>query len=158
MHRIFATLNKYASAPNKTRVIGIHNRRGDVVTDPSVGYKLADREYFTMAMAYFRRRDYYNLGITVVFLVLGEDFKGNEEMFADINNTFVLQPAPDPAEDMCLLTLCDGVIMTSGTYSWWAGFLNARPSVASRLYAKHGNPTTWKNLTIDFFAPNSVVL
>lgn len=110
-----------------------------------------------MAIEYFRRLEYYNQEITVIFLVLGEDFQGNKQIFSKMNDTFVLQPV-DPAEDMCLLTQCDGVIITTGTFSWWSGYLNNHLVVASRLFAKHGNPQAFKNLTIDFFSPNSVVL
>lgn len=155
--RIIKSLSNFSPTINKTRVIGIHNRRGDAATVASVGYLTADREYFEMATGFFRRRNFYNPEITVVFLVLGENFADNQRIFAGINNTIVLEPV-DAAEDMCLLTLCDGAIITIGTYSWWAGFLNGGTVVASAIFAKRENPTALKNLTIDFFAPNSIVL
>ena len=53
------SVHKFGKSRKQTRAIGIHNRLGDVHADSTV-YRAADKEYFNMAMAFFRRREYRN--------------------------------------------------------------------------------------------------
>ena len=92
----------------------------------------------------------------MLFLALSEDVIENQQLFIDTKDVAVLQPA-DYFEDICLLTLCDGLILSTGTYSWWSGFLNDGPVVASRLFHKPGL-NHYANLTDEFFTPNMIVL
>lgn len=91
-----------------------------------------------MAMAYFHRREYYT-ETPVLFLLLGEsqDFDWHVNAFANFTDVKVLTPA-EAAEDMALLSMCDGLILSTGTFGWWAAYLNRGPIVVSFTFWKKG--------------------
>lgn len=100
--------------------VGIHIRRGDYVREHR---PMADREYVETAKSYFLER--YKHVLFIVATNVDEEAKQWSEanvingsglsVFAGFNNKFV---------DMAVLSLCKHVIISTGTYGWWAGFLN----------------------------------
>ena len=114
--------------PNTT-FVGVHVRRGDLVTNwkqlSPQGYLTASPEFFQRAMTYFRRRC-----SRVAFVVLGEDRKWSVEHIAPVDNDVVVLEPNSPAVDMQILSMTDHMIRTVGTYGWWAVFKMAgRPTV-----------------------------
>ena len=99
-------------------LVGIHARRGDYL-DASVtywGFTTAPAEYYEQAMTYFRR-----LFNNVHFVVCSDDIKwardhlkGGDVIFSENHSHYV---------DMAILSSCDHVIMSVGTYGWWAAWL-----------------------------------
>ena len=99
-------------------LVGIHARRGDYLhaTVTHWGFTTAPAEYYEHAMTYFRR-----LFNNVHFVVCSDDIqwardhlKGDDVVFSDNNSHYV---------DMAILSSCDHVIMSVGTYGWWAAWL-----------------------------------
>jgi galactoside 2-L-fucosyltransferase 1/2 len=107
----FITTNINRSISN---VVGIHIRRGDFV-----GMRPISTDKFVFdAMDYFIKK--YHL---VKFIIVSDDKLHCRNVFGKRNDTFFTPDSFSPAEDMALLTSCDHLILTVGTFGWWGGFL-----------------------------------
>ena len=114
------------------RIIGVHVRRGDM-TDPGkarFGNRVAPASYFNKAMDYFRSK--YD---SVLFIVCSDDIPWAKDNLK--SDDVVFSTNKDAIVDFALLTLCGDVIMSVGTFGWWAGWL-ARGEVVyySRWYTE----------------------
>lgn len=89
----------------------IHIRRGDFLTKR---YPVAGVDYIQSAMKVFTSK-YQN----VQFIVVSDDMKWCRK---NIHNV-IYSPFWKDIDDMALLTLCDHVIVTSGTFGWWGAWL-----------------------------------
>ncbi|PVD32101.1 hypothetical protein C0Q70_07529 [Pomacea canaliculata] len=117
---------------NRT-LTGIHVRRGDYLQAEIWGYKTAPVQYLLHAMDYVRQRFR-----DVTFVVASDDVKWCKEQFANTSDVTVLQTNSPPAVDMMILASLDHMIMTVGTYGWWASFLNPGIIVYYRDFVKPG--------------------
>lgn len=121
------------SMPGLTKVC-IHVRRGDF-TDESAymkGYVTADVGFIYRAIEFHRKR-----WKRVRFIVLsdGKVWCKNHIKGEDI----LYSPFYTPAEDMALMTLCDHVVVTSGTFGWWGAWLSGGTTVYFKNYPKPGS-------------------
>ncbi|XP_025081382.1 galactoside 2-alpha-L-fucosyltransferase 2-like isoform X2 [Pomacea canaliculata] len=117
---------------NRT-LTGVHVRRGDYLRNPLFGYKPAPIEYLLHAMDYVRKR----FG-DVVFVVSSDDLQWCSQQFANKSDVTVLQHLSSPAVDMMILASLDHMIMTVGSYGWWASFLNPGITVYYRDFMDPG--------------------
>lgn len=119
--------------------VGIHVRRGDFLHGQNAAL-VPGKEYFAHAMAYFDHRYDH-----VMYFVASNDIHWCE---ANINaSNIIFSSLKTPAEDLSALVHCDHVILSCGTFSWWAGYLN-RGSV---VYYKHSiKPNAHLNASIYF--------
>ncbi|ESO95627.1 hypothetical protein LOTGIDRAFT_175102 [Lottia gigantea] len=121
---------------NRT-LVGIHIRRGDY-TQPQAkafGYRTATKEYIVKAVDYMKR-NFSN----VTFIACSNDVQWTNKVFLGHNDVIVAQIG-SATIDLALLTLMNHTIITVGTYSFWAAWLN--PQNGTVLYYK------------DFFEPGS---
>lgn len=130
--------------------VGIHIRRGDVANQPEyfgIGYTVATKSYIDNAMNYYRRK-YKN----VLFLVCSNGidwFKktigGNDVVYSEGNNANV---------DMAILAESDHVIISTGSYSWWAGYLAKGEVVVYKHWPRPGSWLWSMFKPEDFFYPS----
>lgn len=113
---------------NFSTIIGIHVRRSDLLKPSNIefGYKSADADYIEKAIKFIAHR-LHDKHLTL--LLLGDDLAWNQNFSSYLKNVFdefhiVALPPRSPAIDLCILTLCDHVIMTVGTFGWWAAYLS----------------------------------
>ena len=100
------------------RIVGVHVRRGDI-NSPYLrmkGFVLPTSEYFRKAMKYFTRK-YHD----VLFIVCSDDLDWSRQNIYGEHVAFVKDNPPEI--DLALLSLSDDVIMSLGTFGWWAGWL-----------------------------------
>lgn len=99
---------------NKRGIVGIHVRRGDYVAYGYVNFP--PTSYFKKAMAQFPNHR---------FVVVSTDVKWCrvQPFFANNDDVIVLPGDRAGAVDMAILSLCDGIILTVGTFGWWAAWL-----------------------------------
>ncbi len=107
------------------QVVGVHLRRGD--RGPGGGayapFSTLPAEYYRAAAGRFPPATNFlvfsdspdDIAWCRAHLGLGEDARIS---FSD---------GRDPILDLFALTLCDHVIISAGTFSWWAGYLGAKP-------------------------------
>lgn len=118
------TTNNVSHESNNTIFIGAHMRRGDFVfeTSQSGGYVPASVEYYHKSIKFYENM-FQNSSIKLLFLILGNDYEWNLNHAPNQTNVIVVKPSDKPALDMCLLTKCNHSIISTGTFSWWVGFL-----------------------------------
>ena len=148
---IFLTTNIPST---KTRV-GVHVRRGDFLSENSKqkGRTVADGNYTSKAMNFFRQR-YKN----VQFVICSNDLDwcknnifGDDVIFSNFTEAIL---------DMAVMSLCDHMVITAGSFSWWGGFLSRGTVVylkdfavippefvANSTFKEDYYPTEWIGIT-----------
>ena len=130
--------------PNHATKIGIHVRRGDFLDYQWMrqGRVVANKSYINKAMSYFRRRFRH-----AHFVVCSDDMQWCRKNIRSSDVTF--SEFKEPIIDMAILSLCDHVIITVGTFSWWAGFLSGGTVVYLNDYPVPGSE-------LEKFAPRDI--
>ncbi|KAK2159199.1 hypothetical protein LSH36_156g02010 [Paralvinella palmiformis] len=97
--------------------VGIHVRRTDQITEErqTMGFIPQPPSYFIHAMEYFKQE--YN---RVQFIVTSDDLAWCKENILDEHIAFSTH---NYTMDLAILSLSDHIIISLGTYSWWAGWL-----------------------------------
>ena len=106
-------------------------RRGDKVKKEN-GWQMPGKSYFHNAMDYFRQK-YAN----IVFIVVSEDKNWAKENI--IGDDVIYSTSESDLLELALLTLCDHMIMSVGTFSWWAAYLAGGDAV---YYPNHVRPNS----------------
>lgn len=88
--------------------------------------------------------------------MLSEDYDWNKKYFGSYSDVLVMKPE-EAIDDFCLLVNCDELILSAGSYSWWAGYLNGGPLVISALYARK-NSALASQMSNDYYLPSWTVL
>ena len=142
--------------------VAIHVRRGDVLNAGKVhfGYSTPDEQYFAHAMRYFVDRF-----DRVQFIVASNDIDWCRQKLSNlwttlrhrVNVTFVTPRSA--GKDLAVLASCEHVIMSTGTYGWWAAWLAhgitiyyadwpiIGSSLANMFRRKDYFPPTWIGMT-----------
>lgn len=138
-------------------VIGIHVRRGDMLTHGSqrIGRLVASRDYLRKAMHFYRTQC-----SNAHFIVCSDDMMWSRR---NINSSDVsFSNFRDPAVDMAILSLCDHVIVTVGTFGWWGGWLSGGTVTYLSDFPRNGSdldkwqpkasyyPPTWVGMNNSF--------
>ena len=101
-------------------VIGVHIRRGDLVSNAFVRTYtvLTPDQYIRNAVDYFLAKFE-----TVIFLVCSDGMDHAREVmkYRNVTTKFI---HGTPIQDLAVLASCDHVIMTWGTFGWWAAYLS----------------------------------
>ncbi|XP_033726804.1 galactoside 2-alpha-L-fucosyltransferase 1-like [Pecten maximus] len=138
----------------KVTLVGVHVRRGDYLDKEKqhYGYRVADTDYFHRTMSFFRSK-YENVLFMIFTNPVDEDMtwcksnlNGNDVVYMFGNSRGV---------DLCILTLCDHVITSVGTFGWWAAFLNNGTKTYFRDFVKSGSDfeQCFKDNGYDYFYP-----
>ena len=138
---------RYAGRDTAASVIGVHLRRGDRAPG---GVSFAP--FSTLPPAYFREAEARFSGERnfLVFSDTPEDIawcRDHLGLGEDANVTF--GEGRDPILDMFALVKCDHVILSAGTFSWWAGYLGERPGRRVIVpNALQGMSAEWASLAV----------
>ncbi|XP_069107134.1 galactoside 2-alpha-L-fucosyltransferase SEC1-like [Argopecten irradians] len=148
-------INKYRTFVNhKLTIVGVHVRRGDYLDKDKqrFGYRIADADYFHRTMSFFRSK--YGHVLFMIFTNPEDDdmtwcksnLSGNDVVFMFGNPRGV---------DLCILSRCDHVITSVGTFGWWAAFLNNGTKTYFRDFVKPGSDyeQCFKDNGYDYFYP-----
>lgn len=98
-------------------LVSVHVRRGDFVRQRVKGYTAAPIPYYYKAMDHFRKK--YG---KVMFIICTNDLiwaETNLDEGPDVHYSH----ETDGSLDLAIMISCDHMIITSGSYSWWAGYL-----------------------------------
>ncbi|KAH9513709.1 Galactoside 2-alpha-L-fucosyltransferase 1 [Bulinus truncatus] len=158
-----STLHKYAQnvITNCRRqldnhvLVGVHVRRGDILTPHQVkfGYQAADASYFRKA--FIKMRSFLpNQNIT--FLVASEDL---DWCVKNLNDSSVsVLPPGSAAEHIAVLSSCDHVIITGGTYGWMAAWLANGITIYNTKHVSRTAPVRNGFTDGDFYLPGWIGL
>ncbi|KAK3611849.1 hypothetical protein CHS0354_040523 [Potamilus streckersoni] len=138
---------------NKT-IVGIHVRRGDLATQSagSFGYSVAPISFIKRSMKYFRER--YP---STLFIVVSDGINWCQAKLKDDNDTIFIS-FMNPGIDMAVLTLCDHVIVTSGTFGWWGAWLAGGDVVYFKGFPKPGSQLDKRMSREDYYPPHWIGL
>lgn len=144
----FTNNNAGNSSNNKTKTtfVGVHVRRGDMITEVSkdFGYGTGDIDYIQRAMLHYvkpRRFDH------VTFVVASDDIvwcqaniKLTNQNVSTQNYRIVFSDRGYlPIVDLGILSACNHSIITGGTFGWWSAFLAGGEAVYYTGYPRRGS-------------------
>ena len=122
----FYTIEKYKIFKNSRQEniihIGVHIRRGDMLRKDRVdyGYTVADVEYLKDAIAYYERKFPVQ---KILFIVSSDDISWARSNFPTTSHHVIFSHGNHDYVDMAILSRCNHSIITTGTFSWWTGWL-----------------------------------
>ena len=136
-------------------LIGVHIRRGDFIKHEGLGYTVATESYIARAV------DYYQQRFNCLFVIATNDKTWAELVFANLTNTqYVFTGMSSPYTDISTVSSCDHVIITTGTFSWWIGYLSKGIVLYYKKFPRKGSwlqKTQYGNMG-DFFLPEWIGL
>lgn len=134
--------------------VGVHIRRGNFLEPRPMkkGYSVGTELYFQKAMRYFVEKH----GRTQ-FIVASMDriwttkfIYFNDTALANITFSF----GRKAAQDMAILSMCDHVIVSTGTFGWWSGWLAGGMTIYYADYPRR-NSTFSKMLKREDYYPTN---
>ncbi|KAK0042573.1 galactoside 2-alpha-L-fucosyltransferase 2-like isoform X2 [Biomphalaria pfeifferi] len=131
-------------------IVGVHVRRGDFVSPRNrrFGYGVAKASYFVKAFAKMRSL-LPNQNIT--FLVASDDLTWCIDNINDTSVTFL--PKMDAGSHFAILSSCDHVILSSGTFGWWIAWLANGTTIYYRDYIRKNTPLYFRYRESDYYPP-----
>jgi len=141
-----------------TTRVGVHVRRGDMLIAHSGGYTVAPPSYFRSAMRYFTERYDY-----VQFIVCSDDIawcRRNLPVFVDSASNIEMQfsEARSPQVDLAILTRCEHVIMSVGTFGWWAAWLANGTTIYYGRWPRPFSQLDYHVNKSNYFPPNWIAM
>lgn len=125
--------------------VGVHVRRGDIVHERKpVGHIPAPIPYFYRAMNYFRKR--YSI---VVFVMISNSMMWCQDHLDDSSNVYHVETG-DPYIDFAILHKMDHLILSVGTFGWWAGYLSPGTVIFYKGYPKANTTMSIEMKQTDF--------
>ena len=139
--------------------VGVHVRRGDFLTPNGVafGYTVPTPEYFQNAMRYFVERHE-----RVQFFLCSNDWTWTKQNVVappaalSVNGSSVdLTYARDGSrdEDFAILSNCDHVIMSTGSFGWWAAWMANGTTIFYKNWRGPARGSPVKSITKTYFRP-----
>ena len=148
-------LSKIRSSNWNVTVIGVHVRRGDFITKAHRGFTVADKNYIERAVNYYQKK------FTCVFVIATNGRDWTEQVFSSLPNTkYIFTGVTSPYTDMSIISSCDHVITTTGTFSWWIGYLSKGIVLYYKNFPRKGSllkKTEFDNMD-DYFFPEWIGL
>ena len=130
------------SGSSSMNVVGMHVRRGDYTTIPTV-LPPQDPSYYRTCLNQLDFNRDIVLVITdspdYVISTFAEEFE---------KGYFVLSNAKSDLEDLCLLSSCHDIIMSNSSFSWWGTFLGRKKNficAPSYWFGPEG-PKEWQDI------------
>ncbi|BFZ21026.1 hypothetical protein BsWGS_24065 [Bradybaena similaris] len=105
---------------NSSMIIGLHVRRSDFLSEKYLGkgYEVADKSYFMKAFSLMKSTF---PGRNITFLVASDDLPWCLENL--LQHDVVIMPPASYFVHLAVLSNCDHMIITGGTFGWWSGWL-----------------------------------
>jgi len=139
--------------------VGIHVRAGDVLTPFSLfyGFTVPGSSYFIRAANFLIAK----LAVPVQFIVVTDNptwtkkYIALQAVFGNRSATSVVYSVGKSAAfDMALLSSCDALILSTGSYGWWAAWLANKTTVYYRSWPRPGSVISTMFTREDYFPPH----
>ena len=138
----------------KRTVIGVHVRRSDFGNDyfTQCGYAMASPGYFQKAMELFRAEHK-----SVIFLVMSDSIQWSKENI--VAEDVIYSNFTGPITDMALMSMCDHMIVSGGTFGFWGAWLSGGKVIYPKGWPR---PGSWLDLygmiVEDFWLPDWIAI
>ena len=115
-------------------LIGVHVRRGDFLNpiEQWAGRVVASRQYIEKALYFFRQRHK-----NAQFIVCSDDMGWSKENV--LGSDVIYSPFTEEFIDMAIMSMCDHMIITVGTFGWWGGWLSGGTVVYLQDFPRPGS-------------------
>jgi len=113
---------------NRVESISVHIRRGDYVQNKYAAgsHGTLDGQYYDNAHQYLAQKIEPE---KIAYFVFSDDIQwARENVFIDMNTTYVSNPDIRDYEELYLMSICNHHIIANSTFSWWGAWLNPKPS------------------------------
>lgn len=140
-------------------LVGIHVRRGDMMSLLERGYTVASPEYLKRAMALMEDRisGSSNDSVAVIYVVVSDDIPWCRVHVT--SQRFPVEYVSGSAEvDLAILASCNHTIFTVGSFGWWAAYLAGGMTVYYKDYPVNGSELSKGFRAADYFHPSWVGL
>ena len=114
--------------------VGVHVRRGDFLEKPQIDYGIttADVSYYKKAFRYFTSSHEH-----VWFIIVSDDIPWAMENLPRTADEVVVTYSNQTLDvDLAILSKCDAVIMSTGTFGWWGAWLANKTTIYYKNYPK----------------------
>ncbi|CAL1534420.1 unnamed protein product [Lymnaea stagnalis] len=129
-------LEKFRNESGDNFLVGVHVRRGDYLADHNVklGYGVPQASYFHNAFKTIRElfRDK-----NFTFLIASDDLTWCKENLKDPDVRIVTEESP--LVHFAVLANCDHVVLSGGTYGWWAAWLSPGVKIYYSKFVVNGS-------------------
>lgn len=118
---------------NDVVLVGIHVRVKDMSSNASLarGYSVAPAEYLNAAMEYFQKKFSYKL----LFILATDDPEWCAKNFPSSPGSAVVRtPSGPDVLDLVILSNCNHMIITVGSFGWWAGWLSGAQQFITKIF------------------------
>lgn len=153
--------SKYVIPIDGVTRVGIHVRRADIVRKPHFqmyGYTVPPSDYFLHAMDYFKRR-YKNVEF---YLCTDDKPWAQSELLTNSSSNVTVVDSSRYSDtdfiDLAVLSLCDHVIISTGSYGWWAGWLAGGETVYYKHWPRRGSVLEQKVNPNEYFPPHWIAM
>ena len=150
-HFIHQAKNHYSSRNDGhvPRSVCVHVRRGDKATQHALehGMRVPEAVDILQAMTYMESKHEH-----VVFIVASDSKQWCSKYISPYGDNVFVSNLTSVYEDFVLMSSCDDMIMTVGTFGWWASWLTSQRGGTS-MYYKHPF-TTETAIRKKFYIPN----
>jgi len=143
--------------------IGVHVRAGDILTPFNLfyGFTVPGSSYYIQAAYYLTA----NVTVPVQFIVATDNlnwtkkYVGLDEVFRNRSTTSVVYSEGNSAGfDMALLASCDALILSTGSYGWWAAWLANKTTIYYGNWPRPGSIISTMFTREDYFPPHWIGL
>lgn len=125
--------------------VGIHVRRGDFLY-----LRQVSSTYFINDAMYYFEKKYSN----VIFLMASDDKPACKAMYGNRSNIVMTPVSFSTEEDLAALATCNHMIVTVGTFGWWAAFLNGGEVLHDVRFSKNPTPVD-NNCSLQNYLPST---
>ncbi|XP_053396315.1 galactoside alpha-(1,2)-fucosyltransferase 2-like [Mercenaria mercenaria] len=168
------------STTQYTVKIGIHIRRGDFLSEyhrnlgrvtPEAGmttvlstyknifhartfyWKTSDKMTFVLFTDYYQKAmDLYSTKYrNITFFVFSNDIAWCKGHLLDLGHEVIFSTYNHPGYDLAIMSLCDHMIISVGTFGWWGGWLAGGSVVYFNGYPKPGSEISKYFIKEDFY-------
>ncbi|ESO01690.1 hypothetical protein HELRODRAFT_174656 [Helobdella robusta] len=114
------------------KTVGVHVRRGDFLKNAAVdyGFTVVNEDYINYTVNYFHEFFNTNSQSFIIYFLCSDDIAWVNRTIVYLslaqnleNTKFVFSIGHDAMFDMYLMSKNDGVIMSTGSFSWWSAWL-----------------------------------
>ena len=142
----FKFKSEYFDASSEVRnnlgkeIVGIHIRRTDFVTN---------NNHVSQSMDFYEKSlQLLPQNIEVIIFSDEPQWCKRQKLFE--SDKFLVSETMNPYVDLCLMTMCDYIIMANSTYSWWGAYLSdAKKIIAPSAWNPDSNPIDSKDIYCD---------
>ncbi len=129
--------------------IGVHAKHKYLTSDGDIkkGYRLPSAKYYHKAMDYYRRHFSNTL-----FIVTSDDIHWCKAQLS--SSDVYLVEGQHSAINLAVLSMTNHTVISTGAFSWWAGWLAGGQVIYYRNWLKPGSDAEQLYNSRDYFLPN----